>query len=268
MKIRLTINGGPRARRPAAHAPPRRPARPPRPHRHQRGLRRGRVRLLHRAPRRRAGERLSRPRRPVRRARHPHRRGPGRGRAPLPSATLLHRPRQARNAASARRACCSPQRPCCASARAPASRRSARPWPATSVAARATSASSRACSRRRPPPRGGAVVSLVDLPLFEMQRPATLASLCATLGRAPRRRKIHGALLAGGTDWMVEQEMRPPLAPGEEPPLVMDIGRLAELRGVRLSWATPCASAPRRPTWRSSARPRCAVRAAARANGP
>lgn len=74
-------------------------------------------------------------------------------------------------------------------------------------------------------------MSLVDLPLFEMQRPASLVSLCATLAERHAAGKST-VLYAGGTDWMVEQEMRPPLRPGEEPPLVMDIGRLAELRGV------------------------------------
>src|SRR5262249_25900094 len=40
-------------------------------------------------------------------------------------------------------------------------------------------------------------------------------------------------LYAGGTDWMVEQEMRRPLTPGEPAPLVVDVSRMEELRGIQ-----------------------------------
>ncbi|MFO0758761.1 MAG: FAD binding domain-containing protein [Byssovorax sp.] len=76
-------------------------------------------------------------------------------------------------------------------------------------------------------------MSLADLSLFSMERPASLRSLCQTLAARHADGKAT-VLYAGGTDWMVEQEMRPPMAPGEEPPLVLDIGRLAELRGVSM----------------------------------
>ena len=74
-------------------------------------------------------------------------------------------------------------------------------------------------------------MSLVDLPRFEMLRPASLAALCGTLAERHAAGKST-VLYAGGTDWMVEQEMRPPLADGQEPALVLDIGRLPDLRGV------------------------------------
>jgi xanthine dehydrogenase small subunit len=45
-------------------------------------------------------------------------------------------------------------------------------------------------------------------------------------------------LYAGGTDWMVEQEMRPLMPPGQEPPLVVDVCRMGELRGITLAGET------------------------------
>ncbi|WP_438004359.1 FAD binding domain-containing protein [Sorangium sp. So ce321] len=85
-------------------------------------------------------------------------------------------------------------------------------------------------------------MSIADLRLFEMRRVTGLGPLCelvaeqAALG-APV------ALLAGGTDWVVEQELRPPLelpagAGAAAPPLVVDVSRLADLRGVSLSGDT------------------------------
>lgn len=74
-------------------------------------------------------------------------------------------------------------------------------------------------------------MSLADLGLFEMQRAPSLAALCALVSE----RHARGAatvLYAGGTDWMVEQEVRRPLADGEAVPLVVDISRLGELRGI------------------------------------
>jgi len=75
-------------------------------------------------------------------------------------------------------------------------------------------------------------VSLADLSRFEMARPSSLAEACALLAS----RSAAGAktvLLAGGTDFMVMEKLTP-LRPLDEPlPLVLDISRLAELRGVR-----------------------------------
>lgn len=80
-------------------------------------------------------------------------------------------------------------------------------------------------------------MSLVDLPSFSMERPTSLPALCARLAERHAAGKST-VLYAGGTDWMVEQEMRPPLAEGEEPALVLDIGRLPDLRGVALLGST------------------------------
>ena len=72
-------------------------------------------------------------------------------------------------------------------------------------------------------------MSLADLSRFEMTRQGSLDALCAVV--AERHEKgLATILYAGGTDWMVEQEMRAPLA--QDPPLVVDIGRMRELRGI------------------------------------
>jgi CO/xanthine dehydrogenase FAD-binding subunit len=72
-------------------------------------------------------------------------------------------------------------------------------------------------------------MSLADLSRFEMTRQVSLDALCAVV--AERHEKgLATILYAGGTDWMVEQEMRAPLA--KDPPLVVDIGRMRELRGI------------------------------------
>jgi CO/xanthine dehydrogenase FAD-binding subunit len=78
-------------------------------------------------------------------------------------------------------------------------------------------------------------MSLADLSRFEMTRQASLDALCAVV--AERHAKgLTTILYAGGTDWMVEQEMRPPLV--QDPPLVVDIGRMPELRGLALEGET------------------------------
>jgi xanthine dehydrogenase small subunit len=74
-------------------------------------------------------------------------------------------------------------------------------------------------------------MAIVDLEHHEMWRPASLAAL---LDRLAER---HAAgqktvLLAGGTDWVVEQEMAKPAPAGAELPLLADISRLQELRGI------------------------------------
>ncbi|WP_437894036.1 FAD binding domain-containing protein [Sorangium sp. So ce124] len=84
-------------------------------------------------------------------------------------------------------------------------------------------------------------MSLADLRLFEMRHVAGLGPLCEIVAE----RAALGApvtLLAGGTDWVVEQELRPPLevAAGgpSAPPLVVDVSRLSDLRGISLSGDT------------------------------
>jgi len=75
-------------------------------------------------------------------------------------------------------------------------------------------------------------MSLVELSQLEMRRADGLPELCAIVAE-----KAAGGepvvLLAGGTDWIVEQEMRPV---GAAPaPLVVDISRLAALREISLT---------------------------------
>ena len=75
-------------------------------------------------------------------------------------------------------------------------------------------------------------MSLADLSRFEMTREGSLDALCAVVAER-HERGLTTILYAGGTDWMVEQEMRAPLA--ADPPLVVDIGRMGELRGIDLA---------------------------------
>ncbi|WP_437721482.1 FAD binding domain-containing protein [Sorangium sp. So ce861] len=83
-------------------------------------------------------------------------------------------------------------------------------------------------------------MSIADLGLFEMRRVSGLGDLCELVAEQAARGAAV-ALLAGGTDWVVEQELRPPLgapAPGgagpAAPPLVVDVSRLSDLRGVSI----------------------------------
>nr|WP_153819158.1 FAD binding domain-containing protein [Polyangium spumosum] len=67
-----------------------------------------------------------------------------------------------------------------------------------------------------------------------MQRAASLDALCGLL--AERHARGEGTvLLAGGTDWVVEQELKPPRGDGAPLPLVVDISRMDELRGISLT---------------------------------
>jgi CO/xanthine dehydrogenase FAD-binding subunit len=77
-------------------------------------------------------------------------------------------------------------------------------------------------------------MSLADLCLFDMRRAASLSELCGLVSERHARGEAT-VLLAGGTDFMVEQEMRRPLKASERPPLVVDISRMDELRGIELS---------------------------------
>lgn len=76
-------------------------------------------------------------------------------------------------------------------------------------------------------------MSIAELSQFEMRPAGGLEELCALLAeRAARGEQV--VLLAGGTDWMVEQEMRPALKSGAALPLVVDVSRLEALRGIAL----------------------------------
>lgn len=76
-------------------------------------------------------------------------------------------------------------------------------------------------------------MSLAELPAHDFTRAASLPGLCRTLAdRASRGDET--VLLAGGTDWVVERHLAP-ASPAERPlPLVVDVSRLAELRGIHI----------------------------------
>lgn len=76
-------------------------------------------------------------------------------------------------------------------------------------------------------------MSLADLPLFATERARSLDELCALVAERTARGE-ETVLLAGGTDWMVEQEMRAPFAADRPLPLVVDVSRMPELRGIAL----------------------------------
>lgn len=80
-------------------------------------------------------------------------------------------------------------------------------------------------------------MSLADLRAFEMRRGLSLASLCDLVSERHARGEAT-VLLAGGTDWMVEQELRGMLAEGQAGPLLVDISRMDELRGIHLTDGT------------------------------
>ncbi|HEX5854797.1 MAG TPA: FAD binding domain-containing protein, partial [Thermoanaerobaculia bacterium] len=72
-----------------------------------------------------------------------------------------------------------------------------------------------------------------EVALHAFERPSTLAELCRTLSvRAGRGEKT--VLLAGGTDWTVERRLAPPEDP-DELPLVLDVSRLPEMRGIHVA---------------------------------
>lgn len=80
-------------------------------------------------------------------------------------------------------------------------------------------------------------MAIADLDRHEVWRPESLAALLARLAE----RHAAGAktvLLAGGTDWVVEQEMAKPSQPGDVLPLLADISCLGELRGISLAGST------------------------------
>lgn len=76
-------------------------------------------------------------------------------------------------------------------------------------------------------------MSVADLSLYKMERPASLEALCELVS-ARQTRGEATVLLAGGTDWVVEQEMKPAVAEGAVLPLIADISRLDALRGISL----------------------------------
>jgi xanthine dehydrogenase small subunit len=76
-------------------------------------------------------------------------------------------------------------------------------------------------------------MSVADLVTYDMKRAESLDALCGIVAERHARGE-NTVLLAGGTDWVVEQEMRKPLSAGQTVPLVVDISRLNDLRGISL----------------------------------
>jgi CO/xanthine dehydrogenase FAD-binding subunit len=76
-------------------------------------------------------------------------------------------------------------------------------------------------------------VSLAELPLHAFESAATLNGVCRTLSRRAGKGE-ETVLLAGGTDWVVAQHLAPPSLGGALP-LVLDVSRVPELRGVRIA---------------------------------
>lgn len=75
-------------------------------------------------------------------------------------------------------------------------------------------------------------MTVADLASVPFERAKDLSSLSARVGELADEGRSF-VLLAGGTDWMVEQEMRRPFG-DEPPPLVIDVANMPELRGIRL----------------------------------
>ena len=76
-------------------------------------------------------------------------------------------------------------------------------------------------------------MSVADLVRYEMVVPGSLDEVCALLADRHERGQAT-AVLAGGTDWLVEREAGPVLAAEAITPMVVDVSRLAELRGIEL----------------------------------
>lgn len=76
-------------------------------------------------------------------------------------------------------------------------------------------------------------MSLAELPLHAFERASALADVCATLSRRAGKGE-ETVLLAGGTDWIVGQHLAPPTLGGDLP-LVLDVSRVPELRGIRIA---------------------------------
>lgn len=76
-------------------------------------------------------------------------------------------------------------------------------------------------------------MSVTDLASYELLRAPSLAALVGLVA-ARHSAGCGTVLLAGGTDWLVEQEARAPLAPGGSRPVVIDVSRMPELRALEL----------------------------------
>ena len=75
-------------------------------------------------------------------------------------------------------------------------------------------------------------MSLAELALHPFERAESLDAACRTLSHRAGKGD-ETVLLAGGTDWIVEQHAAAP-ALGGNPPLILDVSRIPELRGIRI----------------------------------
>lgn len=75
-------------------------------------------------------------------------------------------------------------------------------------------------------------MTVADLASLPFERVRDLSALTARVGELCDA-SVPFVLLAGGTDWMVEQAQRAPFAQGALP-YVIDVSQLAELRGIEL----------------------------------
>lgn len=80
-------------------------------------------------------------------------------------------------------------------------------------------------------------MAIADLELHDMWRPG---SLDAAVTRLAERHAagLKTVLLAGGTDWVVEQEIARAADPDAPRPLLIDVSTLADLRGIQLTGDT------------------------------
>lgn len=76
-------------------------------------------------------------------------------------------------------------------------------------------------------------MSVTDLASYELLRAPSLAALVGLVA-ARHAAGCGTVLLAGGTDWLVEQEARAPLGAGGSRPVVIDVSRMPELRALEL----------------------------------
>ena len=76
-------------------------------------------------------------------------------------------------------------------------------------------------------------MTIAGLRSLHFERAKDLGALTALVAEAQSSGRST-VLLAGGTDFMVEQEMRKPAAKDAEPPVVIDVSRMGELRGISL----------------------------------
>src|SRR5258706_2593091 len=77
-------------------------------------------------------------------------------------------------------------------------------------------------------------MSLAELPAHEFERATSLSGLTTMLAERARKSE-ETILLAGGTDWIVERHVAPAPALGARLPLVVDVSRLEELRGIQVA---------------------------------